>query len=84
MDLDPSVYGFAPCTQEELVVHDKDEAVAVMKEILAGRGSQAMRDMVALNAAFAIYMLEDGKSLEECVALARKGVNEGAGSRVLA
>ena len=39
--------------------------------------------MVTVNAAFAIYMLEDDKPLEECVAMARKGVAEGAGMRVL-
>ena len=55
----------------------------MLKEILAGRGPRAMRDMVIVNAAFAIYMLEEGKSLEECVAMARKGVEEGAGMRVL-
>ena len=56
----------------------------MLKEILAGRGPRAMRDMVTVNAAFAIYMLEDGKTLEECVAMARKGVAAGAGMRVLA
>lgn len=80
---DPAQYGFVPCEPEDLEVRDKEEATAVLKEILAGRGPRAMRDMVIVNAAFAIYMLEEGKSLEECVAMARKGVEEGAGMRVL-
>ena len=31
-----------------------------------------MRDMMTVNAAFAIYMLEDDKSMEECVELAAR------------
>ena len=83
MVFDPSLYGFVPCEPEDLEVRDKEEATAVLKELLAGRGPRAMRDMVTVNAAFAIYMLEDDKPLEECVAMARKGVAEGAGMRVL-
>jgi anthranilate phosphoribosyltransferase len=42
-----------------------------------------MRDMLALNAAFAIWLMEDSLSLEDCVVKARRGVAEGAGMRVL-
>ena len=44
---------------------------------------RAMRDMMTVNAAFAIWLMEDDLSLEDCVAKARKGVAEGAGKRVL-
>ena len=81
---DPAAYGFEPCEPEDLEVKNREEAAAVLKEILAGRGPRAMRDMVAVNAAFAIYMLEENKTMDECVAMARKGVAEGAGMRVLA
>ena len=84
MVFDPSLYGFEPCEPEDVEVKNKEEAAAVLKELLAGRGPRAMRDMMTVIAAFAIYMLEDDKSMEECVELARKGVAEGAGMRVLA
>lgn len=84
MFFDPSRYGFTPCEPEDLKVRNKEEATAVLKELLSGRGPRAMRDMVIVNAAFAIYMLEETKSLEDCIAIARKGVEEGAGMRVLA
>ena len=84
MMFDPALYGFEPCEPEDVEVKNKEEAAAVLKELLAGRGPRAMRDMMTVNAAFAIYMLEDDKSMEECVELARKGVAEGAGMRVLA
>lgn len=81
---DPALYGFEPCEPEDLEVKNKEEAASVLRELLAGRGPRAMRDMMTVNAAFAIFMLEDDKSMDECVAMARKGVAEGAGMRVLA
>ena len=83
MTFDPSLYGFEPCEPEDLEVKNKEEAAAVLRELLAGRGPRAMRDMMAVNAAFAIYMLEENRTMEECVAMARKGVSEGAGMKVL-
>ena len=62
---------------------NKEEAAAVLRELLSGRGPRAMRDMMTVNAAFAIYMLEENRTMEECVAMARKGVAEGAGMKVL-
>ncbi|MBQ3171119.1 MAG: anthranilate phosphoribosyltransferase, partial [Mailhella sp.] len=83
MEFDPSNYGFTPCRADEVEVNSREEAAAVLRELLAGRGPRAMRDMLALNAAFAIWLMEDGLSLEDCVVKARKGVAEGAGMRVL-
>ena len=83
MTFDPSLYGFEPCEPEDVEVKNKEEAAAVLRELLAGRGPRAMRDMMTVNAAFAIYMLEENRTMEECVAMARKGVSEGAGMKVL-
>ncbi|MBQ8172530.1 MAG: anthranilate phosphoribosyltransferase, partial [Mailhella sp.] len=83
MVFDPAAYGFAPCRADEVEVNSREEATAVLRELLTGRGPRAMRDMMTVNAAFAIWLLEDGLSLEDCVAKARKGVAEGAGMRVL-
>ena len=84
MVFDPALYGFEPCEPEDVEVKNKEEAAAVLRELLSGRGPRAMRDMMTVNAAFAIYMLEENKSMEECVAKARAGVAEGAGMRVIA
>ena len=83
MEFDPSKYGFAHCRSDEVEVNSREEAAAVLRELLAGRGPRAMREMLALNAAFAIWLMEDGLSLEDCVGKARKGVAEGAGMRIL-
>ncbi|WP_298068186.1 anthranilate phosphoribosyltransferase [uncultured Mailhella sp.] len=79
----PADYGFEPCRPEDVEVHDREEASGVLKELLAGRGPKPMQDMMIVNAAFAIYMLEDNKSLADCVEIARKAVAEGVAQKVL-
>ncbi len=84
MVFDPAEYGFEPCESKDVEVKSKEEAAEVLKEVLAGKGPRAMRDMVTVNAAFAIYMMEEKKSLGECMEMARKAVEAGSGMRVLA
>ena len=55
--LDPAEYGFAPCAEKDLAVKDPEEAAAVMRLLLQGRGPKAMRDMLALNLGLALYLL---------------------------
>ena len=81
--LDPADFGIKPCTEEDLAVHSKEEALNVLQEIVQGRGSQHMKDMVALNVALAIRLVEPERSLAQCMALAREGVEGGAGANVL-
>ena len=61
----------------------KAEAVAVLKEILAGRGPRAMMDMVILNVGVAMFLLEDHMDLAVCMAKAREAVCAGVGRRTL-
>ena len=81
--LDPADFGIKPCTEEDLAVHSREEALNVLQEIVQGRGSQHMKDMVALNVALAIRLVEPERSLAQCMALAREGVEGGAGANVL-
>lgn len=83
LPLNPADYGIAPCTPEDLAVHSKDEAVAVLRDLLDGGGSRAMRDMVILNVGLALYLLEDAPTLALCMARAREAVASGLGRRVL-
>ena len=81
--LDPAALGFTPCQPEDLAVHGKDEAIKVMHELLSGQGPEPMREMLALNLAVALHLLEEGLSLEDAVSRAREAVNQGAGRKVL-
>lgn len=75
---DPAEFGVAPCTPEELAVHSREEAVAVLRELLCGRGPEPMRRMLELNVALSLFLLDQG-SLRLCMAKAREAVAGGAG-----
>ncbi len=86
--LDPAQFGFAPCTIEDLTVHSKEEAVTVLKDLLQGKGSQAMLDMIALNVGLSLYLLEGGEgqqnqSLDACMYKARQAVAKGVGQKIV-
>ncbi|MDR2573548.1 MAG: anthranilate phosphoribosyltransferase [Desulfovibrio sp.] len=83
LDLDPADYGINPCTPDDLAVKSKEEAVAVLKEILKGNGPQSMREMVMLNVGLALYLLEYSPNMALCMARAREGVAVGVGGKVL-
>ncbi len=81
--IDPRDFGIEPCTPEELAVRDKEEAVAVLKDLLAGGGPRPMRDMVALNVGLALFLLEEDWDMALCMARAREAVSAGVGRKVL-
>jgi anthranilate phosphoribosyltransferase len=83
--LDPAEYGFSPVDQSELAISGPEEGVAVLKELLDGRGPEAMRQMLALNVGFGLYLLRPEQPLAACMAEAKKVVASGvAGSYVRA
>ncbi len=81
--LDPADFGFEPCTVEDLAVASKEEAIAVLRELLAGRGPKPMREMLALNVGLALYLLDENAPLDLCMARGREAVASGVGRRVL-
>jgi anthranilate phosphoribosyltransferase len=83
MKVDPARYGFNPARPEELVINGPREGVAVLRELLAGRGPEPMRDMLMLNVAMAIYVMRGAQTFDECLAEARRAVNDGAGQHVV-
>ena len=82
-ELDPQELGFARSNPDDVAVRDKDQALDVLRELLAGKGPQAMRDMLALNVAVAVHLLEDGVSMRESVERARAALEQGAGLRAV-
>lgn len=83
MSVDPARYGFRPARPEELVISGPKEGVAVLRELLAGRGPEAMRDMLMLNVAMAIYVMRGAQTFDDCLAEARRAVGDGVGQQVL-
>lgn len=83
MELDPAEFGFKPCEEAALAVESREEAVKVLKRILAGEGPAAMMDMLALNVGLAMFLMEAHAELRSCMARAREAVYAGVGRRVL-
>jgi len=81
--VDPAALGMAQAKPEDVAVKDKDQAVAVLRELLAGGGPQAMRDMVALNLGVCLHLLEDDLSLAQAVDKAREALASGAGEKTV-
>lgn len=50
------------------------EAVAIFNNVLSGNGTKAQTDVVMLNAAFAIQLMEEDKKIEECIEIARESI----------
>ena len=69
-ELRPAELGFKPGTVEDLAVTDPKHATDVLSRTLAGEGGPA-QDVLALNAAAAIYVGGRAETIEEGVATAR-------------
>lgn len=83
MEIDPAALGFEPpANEDKLRVGSKEEAAAVLRDILHGCGPKAMMDMVALNVAVAISLFEPDTDRHICVERARRAVAEGAGGKL--
>ncbi len=83
LTLDPEAYGIPRCSPEELAVASRDEAVSVLRELLAGRGPEPMRNMLVLNIGMCIHLLERRLPLAACMAKAREALASGSGGKVL-
>lgn len=80
--MDPDKLGFYRYSPEAVEVSGKDEAVAVMRDILRGKGPEAMMMMVALNLGACLHLLEE-RPMDECCAMARKYVMGGLQNGVI-
>lgn len=79
--LDPESVGMKSWTPQEVSVRDPDEAVDVFLEALQGSGRPAVRDMLVLNTALALMLLEDGLAFPEAVKRAKDAVESGVAGK---
>ncbi|GAB6036484.1 anthranilate phosphoribosyltransferase [Fundidesulfovibrio butyratiphilus] len=72
--VDPADLGIARHKISDVAVASKDEAIAVMLELLEGDGPEAMRDMLTLNLGMCLHLLESDLSLQQGVDKARDAI----------
>lgn len=83
LDIDPRRYGMAKCDQDDLACHEKELAIETLRALLHGEGPEPMKNMIILNAALAMHMLEDALGYDEAVEVARDALKNGIGAKVL-
>lgn len=81
--IDPADYGLSTCVPRDLTCDSKEEALRLQRQVLAGQGPKSLKDMVALNLAVAIHLLEDDLPLDLAVEMARTKVDQGLSTGVL-
>jgi anthranilate phosphoribosyltransferase len=76
--LEPELLGLTPAPMEALVGGDLDQNLAIFEAVLQGRGTQAQRDVVALNAALVLWAAGQAGSVAEAVPMAQQALASGA------
>lgn len=72
----PEELGLGKIKEEEIYGGESiEEAVAIFNAVLAGNGTTAQTNVVIANAAFAIQLVEQSKSIEECIVIARESID---------
>ncbi|MDR1379077.1 MAG: anthranilate phosphoribosyltransferase [Synergistaceae bacterium] len=79
--LDPESAGIKLRTPQEVSVRDPNEAVEVFLEALQGSGRPAVRDMLTLNTAVALMLLEDDLTFSAAVKRAQEVVESGVAGK---
>lgn len=76
---DPRELNLSPVVPEDLFGGETvKEAAAMFDDVLEGRASQAKKDCVTANAAFALLTLEPSLSLKSAISQARESLDNGA------
>lgn len=70
--------GLTTVRKEELFGgNSKEEAKAIFDSVLQGTSTEAQKNVVIANAAFAINVIDKDKTIEECVCIARESIESG-------
>ena len=75
-DIDPKQFGIAYATMEDFKGGDLNTNVAIVHAILRGEKG-AKRDIVILNAAYALYVSQKGNDIAEGIKLAAESIDSG-------
>jgi anthranilate phosphoribosyltransferase len=76
MTINPSDFGLARCTLEELKGGDKAFNAQALKEAFSGK-SGAIADTLALNAGVGIYLTGNAETIKEGIAIAQQAMQSG-------
>ncbi len=74
----PEMLGFARCTEADLDGGESpEEAAQIFDNVLHNKATQAQKNCVVVNAAFAIQIICPDKKIEDCIAEAKESLESG-------
>lgn len=81
-DITPDEFGFQPSRPEDFTGGDLAANVRILEDILSGKKGPK-RDIVVINAAYALYVAEKAGNINEAIALAQDSLDSGKARKKL-
>jgi len=75
--IDPEIYGFKKAPKEAILGGDAQENATITRNILSGTEQGPKRDIVLLNAAYALFAEGSVRDIQEAIALCKETVQSG-------
>lgn len=75
--IEPESYGFKKAPKEAILGGDADDNAKITKDIFENRATDAQRDVVILNAGFALFVDGKARDIKEAFEMARMGLDSG-------
>jgi len=82
-EINPENYGFKLAPKEAILGGDAKFNAQITRDIFSGKEKGAKRDIVLLNAAFALFVDGNVRDIEEAVEMAKSGIDSGKASENL-
>jgi len=76
-EINPEIYGFKLAPKEAILGGDANFNAQITRDIFSGKEQGAKRDIVLLNAAFALFVDGNVRDIEEAVEIAKSGIDSG-------
>ena len=75
--IDPREYGFSLAPKEAILGGEAEENAAITRAIFANEATEPQRDIVLLNAAYALVADEAARDVKEGIEIAREAIESG-------
>lgn len=76
-EINPQSLGFKKAAKEEIQGGDAKQNAQIVRDIFTGEERGAKRDIVILNAAFALFVDGNVRDIEEAIEMAKEGIDSG-------
>lgn len=82
-EINPEIYGFQLAPREAILGGDAAFNAQITRDIFSGKEQGPKRDIVLLNAAFALFVEGNVRDIKEAIEIAKSGIDSGKASRHL-